>query len=50
MEIYIYIYILGFQLKFVLGLGLNSLSLQLDGTMQLGGERERTYLPFGTDW
>ena len=27
---------MGFQLKFVMGLGLNSLSFQLDGKMQLG--------------
>ena len=51
MEIYTYIYIyMVFQLKFVLGLGLNSPSFQLDGKMQLGVGVRGPYLPLGINW
>ena len=41
---------MGFELKFVLGLGLKSLSFQLDGKMQLGVGVRGPYLPLGTNW
>ena len=41
---------MGFELKFVLGLGLNSLSFQLDGMMQQGVGVRGPYLPLGTNW